>query len=174
MPAPAWCNRGFGLSLLVLQNVMRFKWNHKCAYQKYWQFELNLRLGPKKRIGNEKLEQFAVPMSINRKCSEDFRRNSFEGGNAFRLLNVFVDCTAKGLASILTSHCRTSGWFETWIKSSSGTVGSDPFAVIMAQNTPVPNWKRGAQKHDAKLLFIQPRNPRKNVVVVRYNRTRCY
>lgn len=54
-------NWGFGLCFLYLRNVKDYRWNHKRVYWIYREFELNLRIKPRKRIVREKPEALAVP-----------------------------------------------------------------------------------------------------------------
>ena len=53
-------NWGFGLCFLYLRNVQGYDWNHKRVYQLYCEFELNLRIKPKKRLKRDKPEPLAL------------------------------------------------------------------------------------------------------------------
>ena len=43
-------NSGFGLCYQHLRNARGFRWNHKRIYWIYREFELNLRIKPRKRM----------------------------------------------------------------------------------------------------------------------------
>ena len=90
-------NRGFGLCFLYLRNVKGFKWNHKRVYRIYREFELNLRIKPKKRIEREKPETLTVPETINQDGSMDFMRDPLEDGRSIRLFNVIGDFNREAL-----------------------------------------------------------------------------
>jgi putative transposase len=47
-------NWGFGLCFLYLRNVKGYGWNHKRVYRIYRELELNLRIKPKKAVGQGK------------------------------------------------------------------------------------------------------------------------
>ena len=68
-------NWSFGLCYLYLRNVRGFKWNHKRVYHIYREFELNLRIKPKKHLVREKPEPLSGPTSINQCWSMDFMHN---------------------------------------------------------------------------------------------------
>lgn len=48
-------NWGFGLCFLYCRNVKRYKWNHKRVYRIYREFELSLRIKPRKRLNRDML-----------------------------------------------------------------------------------------------------------------------
>jgi len=81
-----------------LRKVKGLKWSHKRVYRIYRQFELNLRIKPRKRIIRETPEPLTVPDAVNDTWSMDFMHDQLADGRSFRLLNVLDDFNREGLA----------------------------------------------------------------------------
>ena len=81
-------NSGFGLCFLYLRNVKGFRWNHKRIYRIYLEFELNLRIKPRKLLVREKPQPLAAP---------DAMHNQLSDGSNYQLLNVIDDFNREGL-----------------------------------------------------------------------------
>ena len=125
---------GFGLCFLHLRNVQGHPWNNKRVYRIYCEFELNLRIKPRKRLKRDKPDALAVPDAPNVTWSMDFmadrlgpsRQDCFAiacramDGRAFRLLNVLDDFTARVSASRSIFLCQPNGLFAASIGSSNG------------------------------------------------------
>jgi len=167
-------NWGFGLCFLYLRNIKGFKWNHKRVYRIYRELELNMRIKPKKRLIREKPDSLIVPESINQCWSMDFVHDSLEGGISYRLLNIIDDFNREGLAievdfSLPAERViRTLNQVIEWRgrpKSIRCDNGPEYISKLLYQ------W---AEKHNIKLLFIQPGKPQQNAYVERYNRTVRY
>ena len=94
---------GFGLCFLHLRNVKGHSWNHKRVYRIYREFELNLRIKPRKRLMRDKPEELVVPEAPNKTWSMDFMADSLGDGRAFRLLNVPDDYNREGLGIHIAS-----------------------------------------------------------------------
>ena len=65
-------NWGFGLCFLHLCNVKGLDWNHKRVYRIYREWEINMRIKPKKRRVRIKPEPLAMPVVLNQTWSMDF------------------------------------------------------------------------------------------------------
>lgn len=167
-------NWGFGLCFLYLRNVKYFKWNHKRVYRIYRELELNLRIKPKKRLIREKPDALAVPNAINQCWSMDFMHDQLQNGRSYRLFNVIDDFNREGLAievdfSLLAERIiRALEQVIEWrgkplsIRCDNGP---EYISHLLAQ------W---AEKHQIRLLYIQPGNPQQNAYIERYNRTVRY
>jgi len=94
---------GFGLCFLHLRNVKGYGWNHKRVYRIYREFELNLRIKPRKRRMRDKPEELVVPEAPNKTWSMDFMADKLGDGRAFRLLNVLDDYNREGLGIHIAS-----------------------------------------------------------------------
>ena len=88
---------GFGLCFLYLRNVKGFELNHKRVYRIYCEFELNLRIRPRKRLQRPKPDALAVPEALNQTWSMDFMQDQLADGRKFRTLNVLDDFNREGL-----------------------------------------------------------------------------
>ena len=66
-------------------------------YRIYREFELNLRIKPKKRLVREKPESLSVPTSINQCWSMDFMHDQLADSRSYKLFNVIDDLNREGL-----------------------------------------------------------------------------
>jgi putative transposase len=167
-------NWGFGLCFLYLRNVKGFGWNHKRVYRIYKELELNMRIKPKKRLVREVPQKLSVPEMINQCWSMDFMGDHLANGRQYRLFNVLDDFNREGLGIEIDFSLPA----ERVIRSLEQIIEwrGKPSA-IRCDNGPeyisklLMEW---AEKHNIKLLFIQPGNPQQNAYVERYNRTVRY
>jgi putative transposase len=167
-------NWGFGLCFLYLRNIKGYGWNHKRVYRIYRELELNLRIKPKRRLFREKPNPLAVPQSTNECWSMDFMHAKLAHGRSYRLLNVIDDFNREGLAIEVDFSLpavrviRTLDQIIEWRgkpKHIRCDNGPEYVSHLLAK------W---AEKHQVKLLFIQPGNPQQNAYIERYNRTVRY
>jgi len=167
-------NWGFGLCFLYLRNVKGFSWNHKRVYRIYKELELNMRIKPKKRLVREKPQKLSVPEAINQCWSMDFMGDHLAGGKQYRLFNVLDDFNREGLGIEVDFSLPA----ERVIRSLEQIIEwrGKPSA-IRCDNGPeyiskiLMEW---SEKHNIRILFIQPGNPQQNAYVERYNRTVRY
>ena len=89
---------GFGLCFLYLRNVQGYGWNHKRVYRIYCELELNLRIGPRKRLKRLKPDGLVVPEDSNQTWSMDIMQDQFADGRKFRTLDVFHEDYAGALS----------------------------------------------------------------------------
>jgi putative transposase len=82
---------------LYLRNLKSFKCNHKRVYRVYKEFELNLRIKPRKRLIREKPETLSVHLAINQVWSMAFMHDHLEDGRTFRLFNVIDDYNSEAI-----------------------------------------------------------------------------
>lgn len=167
-------NWGFGLCFLYLRNVKGFSWNHKRVYRIYRELELNMRIKPKRRIVREVPAVLAVPETINICWSMDFMQDNLYNGMSYRLFNVIDDFNREGLgievdfslpaARVIRSLDNIIEWRgkPDFIRCDNGP---EYVSILLHQ------W---AEKHNIKLLFIQPGHPEQNAYIERYNRTVRY
>ena len=66
-------------------------------YRIYKEFELNLRIKPRKRLVRDKPEALTAPEGINQVWSMDFMHNQLEDGTTFRLLNMIDDFNREAI-----------------------------------------------------------------------------
>ena len=133
-----------------------------------------MRIKPKKRLIREKPDGLTVPESINQCWSMDFVHDSLQGDRSYRLLNIIDDFNKEGLAIEVDFSLSA----ERVIRALNQVIDwrGKPKS-IRCDNGPeyvsklLHDW---AEKHQIKLLFIQPGKPQQNAYVERYNRTVRY
>ena len=88
---------GFGLCYLYMRNVRGMAYNHKRIYRIYREFELNLRIKPRRRLKRDRPDPLDVPRQINAVWSIDFMHDALANGKPFRTFNVLDDYNREGL-----------------------------------------------------------------------------
>jgi len=162
---------GFGLCFMHLKNVKGFSWNHKRVYRIYRELELNLRIRPKRRLKRDKPEPLSEPTSINQVWSADFMSDSLADGRSFRTFNVMDDYNREGLGievdlSLPSARVtRTLDRIIEW-RGKPDAIRCDNGPELISGE--FINW---ADKHDIRLLHIQPGKPTQNAYIERFNRT---
>ena len=141
------------------------------VYRIYREFELNLRIKPRKRLMRDKPEELVVPEAPNKTWSMDFMADRLGDGRAFRLLNVLDDYNREGLGievdfslpaeRVIRSLNRIIEWRG---RPESIRVDNGPEYI----SGKLLEW---AEKHNITIQHIQPGKPQQNAYIERYNRT---
>ena len=162
---------GFGLCFLYLRNVKGYEWNHKRVYRIYCELELNLRIGPRKRLKRPKPDELAVPEAPNHTWSMDFMQDQLADGRKFRTLNVLDDFNREGLGIEVDFSLPA----VRVVRSLNQTIewrGAPQ--IIRVDNGPeyvsglLKVW---AETRGIHIEYIQPGKPQQNAYIERYNRT---
>jgi hypothetical protein len=82
---------------LYLRNVQGRGWYHERPYRIYREFELKLRIKPRKRLKRDKPDALSVPDAPNAVWSMDFMADRLGDGRQFRLPNMLDDFNREGL-----------------------------------------------------------------------------
>ncbi len=162
---------GFGLCYLYLRNVKGYPYNHKRVYRIYREFELNLRIKPKRRLKRDVPDALAVPRQINIMWSMDFMHDSLADGRSFRTLNVIDDYNREGLGievDFSLPAVRVIRALEQIIewRGKPNSIRCDNGPELISGQ--LMEW---AEKQWIKLHYIQPGNPQQNAYVELFNRT---
>jgi len=162
---------GFKLCFLYLRNVKGFKWNHKRVYLIYREFELNLRIKPRRRITRDRPLELGTATAINQVWSMDFMSDSLIDGRALRTFNVLDDYNREGLGievdlSLPSERViRSLNQIIEWRgRPSALRCDNGPEYISQA----LVEW---ANDNQITLMYIQPGKPTQNAYVERYNRT---
>lgn len=167
-------NWGFGLCYLYLRNVKGFKWNHKRVYRIYREFELNLRIKPRKRLIRQRPEELTVPDNINQSWSMDFMHDQLANGRSYRLFNVIDDYNREGLGIEVDFSLPTERVIRALDQIIEWRGKPDQLRCDNGPEYVSHQLARWAQINHIKLEFIQPGKPQQNAYIERYNRTVRY
>ena len=165
---------GFRLCYLHIRNVLGWKYNHKRIYRIYCKLGLNLRLIPNKRLDRETPQPLEVPDAMDVTWSIDFTHDNLEDGRSIRSCNVIDDHNREGLLAEInfsipaTTLTRYLDQLIEW-RGKPQAIRSDNGPEFLSHH-----YQQWAQKHDIKLLYIQPGNPQQNAYIERFNRTMRY
>lgn len=146
-------------------------WNHKRVYRIYCELELNMRIKPRKRLKQEKLEELAVPDQPNTVWSMGFMADRLEDMRAFQLLNVVDDFNREGLGIEVDFSLPAERVIRTLDRIIEWR--GSPLA-IRVDNGPeyisdcLHQW---AETHGIAIQHIQHGKPQQNAYAERYNRT---
>lgn len=147
---------GFRLCYLHIRNVLGWKYNHKRIYRIYCKLGLNLRLIPNKRLDRETPQPLEVPDAMDVTWSIDFTHDNLEDGRSIRSCNVIDDHNREGLLAEInfsipaTTLTRYLDQLIEW-RGKPQAIRSDNGPEFISHH-----YQQWAQKHDIKLLYIQP------------------
>ena len=157
----------YRLCYLHIRNVLGWKYNHKRIYRIYCKLGLNLRLIPNKRLDRETPQPLEVPDAMDVTWSIDFTHDNLEDGRSIRSCNVIDDHNREGLLAEInfsipaTTLTRYLDQLIEW-RGKPQAIRSDNGPEFISHH-----YQQWAQKHDIKLLYIQPGNPQQNVSIWR-------
>lgn len=158
-------NWRFKLWNFYFRNVKGYGWKHKRVYPNFRELELNLRIKPKKRLVREKTEPLDVPEAVNQIRSMHFMNDQLLDGHSSRLFNLLDDFNREGLAieadfSLPSERVtRSLDQIIEW-RGKPNAIRCDDGVEYISNH--LAQW---AEKHEIRLVFIQPEKPQQNAYV---------
>lgn len=148
---------------------MGLRYNHKRLYRTYCEFQLNLRIKPKRRIQCVKPVPLAISETMNQSWDMDFMHDALTDGRSFRLLNVINDYNQEAL----TIEVDFSLPAQRVIRSLNQFIECRGKPIqIRGDNDPeyISNaLKEWAIEQGSILSYIEPDHPQQNAYRKRYN-----
>lgn len=145
--------------------------NHKRVYKLYKQLGLGMRRKSKKRLADISTKPISVPDKPNHTWSIDFMTDTVTSSRRFRTLNVIDDFNREAL--LIEAAWSIPGLMLIRMLDNLAYKRGYP-RYIRCDNGPELRSKvftHWAQKHNIKILFIQPGKPTQNSLVERFNGT---
>lgn len=158
------------MGLSYLCNIQGTVWNHKRVYRIYYDFALNLRIKPIRRLKRHTPESLKEPTRANQVWLLDFMHDQLTDGRCYRLFNVIDDYRREGLvidagfSLPATRITRTLNRLLEW---------RDKPLAVRCDNGPEfisHEFVRWATEHEIRIDYIQPGKPQQNAYIERYNR----